>query len=195
MVSVSLRTPYRPRVQLARKIQLVPVRQMPAMRQVEPQNRVARLQQRHVGCGIRLRAGVRLHIRVLRAEKLLRPVARQVLHHIRVLAAAVVALARIAFGILVGEDRSRRPPAPPGSQSSPRQSSPAPRAGAESRVGQRRKFQGRSRASERRITVICHTEILTHQNRWILRRSVARNLPIFQAMMEISRSCVLQCSP
>ena len=78
------------------------------MRQVQPEDGVARLQQRHVGRGVRLRAGVRLHVRVLGAEELLGAVAREVLHHVGELAAAVVALAGIALGVLVGEDRPGR---------------------------------------------------------------------------------------
>ena len=95
-------------VQLPRKIQLVPMRQMPAMRQVQPKQRIPRLQDAHIRRRIRLRARVRLHIRMLRAEQLLRAIPRQRLHHIGILAAAVVALAGIAFGIFVGKDRSRR---------------------------------------------------------------------------------------
>ncbi len=38
---------------------------------------------------------------MLRAKQLLRTIARQVLNHIRVLASTVVALARIALGVLV----------------------------------------------------------------------------------------------
>ena len=51
---------------------------------------------------------MRLHVGVLRAEELLRPISRQVLDDIRILAAAVVPLARISFGVLVGEHRARR---------------------------------------------------------------------------------------
>ncbi len=45
-----------------------------------------------------------LHVGVLRAEELLCAVDRQLLDFIGVLATAVVALARIALGVLVGED-------------------------------------------------------------------------------------------
>ena len=51
---------------------------------------------------------MRLHVRVLGAEKLFGAVARQVLHHVGELAAAVIALAWIAFGILVRENASGR---------------------------------------------------------------------------------------
>ena len=58
--------------------------------------------------GIGLRAGVRLHVRMLGAEELLGAIARQVLHHVGELAPAVVAPARVALGVLVGEDRAGR---------------------------------------------------------------------------------------
>ena len=49
---------------------------------------------------------MRLHVRKLGAEDLLGSGARQILDHIGVLAAAVVAASRIALGILVGEHRA-----------------------------------------------------------------------------------------
>ena len=57
-----------------------------------------------VGGLIGLRSGVRLHVDVFGAEELLGAVARQVLDDVGEFAAAVVALAGIAFGVLVGED-------------------------------------------------------------------------------------------
>ena len=65
------------------------------------------LHHRHVGRHVGGRAGVRLHVRVLGAEQLLGAIARQVLHHVGELAPAVIALAGIALGVLVGEDRAR----------------------------------------------------------------------------------------
>ena len=59
-----------------------------------------------VGGHVGRRAGVRLHVGVLGAEELLGAVARQVLDHVGKLASAVVALAGIALGVLVGEDRA-----------------------------------------------------------------------------------------
>ena len=72
------------------------------------EDRVARLQQREVGGHVRLRARVRLDVRVLGAEELLRPVDRELLDLVDDLAAAVVAAAGIALGVLVrrhGADR------------------------------------------------------------------------------------------
>ncbi len=52
--------------------------------------------------------GVRLDVGVLGAEQLLGPVDRQLLGHVDELAAAVVALARIPLGVLVGQHRALR---------------------------------------------------------------------------------------
>ena len=60
-------------------VQLHAVRQMAAVGQVEPQHRVARLERREIDRHVGLRAAVRLHVGVLGAEQLLRPVAGQVL--------------------------------------------------------------------------------------------------------------------
>src|SRR5208282_128273 len=59
-----------------------------------------------IGCHVGLGAGVRLDVGVLGAEELLGAVARQVLDHVRKLAAAVVALGGITLRILVGENRA-----------------------------------------------------------------------------------------
>ena len=95
-------------VRLAGKIQMMAVGEVAAMRQVQAENGIARLQHGRVGFHVGLRSGVRLHVGMLGAEKLLGAVARQVLDHIGELAAAVVALAGIAFGVFVGEHRARR---------------------------------------------------------------------------------------
>ena len=64
--------------------------------------------QREIRGRVRLRAGVRLHVRVGGAEQLLGAIDRELLGDVDVLAAAVVALARIAFGVLVREHRALR---------------------------------------------------------------------------------------
>ena len=51
---------------------------------------------------------MRLHIRPIRAEQLLDAVNRQLLDHIDILTAAVVTLAGITFGILIGQHRTLR---------------------------------------------------------------------------------------
>ncbi len=95
-------------VQLAGKIQLVAVGEVAAMRQVEAEDGIAGLNNGHVGGGVGLRAGVRLHVRVLGAEELFGAVARQIFHHVGILAAAVVALAGVALRIFIGEDGTGR---------------------------------------------------------------------------------------
>ena len=80
--------------ELAREIDLGAVRQVPAVVEAHAEDGVARLDQRQVRGRIRLRAGMRLHVGVVRAEQLLRAVDRELLGDVDVLAAAVVALAR-----------------------------------------------------------------------------------------------------
>ena len=94
------------RVELAGEIQRVAVRQVAAVREVHAEHRVARLQQREVHRHVRLRARVRLDVGVVGAEERLRAGDRGPLGHVDELAAAVVALARIAFGVLVGHHRA-----------------------------------------------------------------------------------------
>ena len=84
----------------------MPVREVAAVRQVHAQHCVARLQRGHVDGHVGLRAGVRLHVRVFRAEERLGAVDGQLLGDVHELAAAVVALAGIALGVLVGEHRA-----------------------------------------------------------------------------------------
>ena len=68
--------------------------------------RVAGIQQRHVRRGIGLAARMRLHVGVVGAEQALDAIDGQLLDHVDVLAATVVALAGIAFGVLVGQHRA-----------------------------------------------------------------------------------------
>ena len=78
------------------------------MRELEREDRVARLQRGHVDGHVRLRARVRLDVRVLGAEELLRAVDRELLDLVDDLAAAVVAPARVALGVLVRRHRADR---------------------------------------------------------------------------------------
>ena len=82
------------------------VRQVAAVRQVHAEHGVARLEQRQVDRHVRLRAGVRLHVGVVGAEQRLRARDRRALDDVDELAAAVVALARIALGVLVRQHRA-----------------------------------------------------------------------------------------
>ena len=93
---------------LAREIQRVAVREVAAVREVHAEHRVARLEHGDVDGHVGLRAGVRLDVDVLGAEQLLRAIDRERLGDVDELAAAVVALARIAFGVLVRHHRAGR---------------------------------------------------------------------------------------
>ena len=84
------------------------VREVPAMRQRHAHELLARRQQHHERREVGLRARVRLHVGVRRAEELLQPVDGELLHLVHHLAAAVVPLARVALGVLVGERRAHR---------------------------------------------------------------------------------------
>ena len=95
-------------VQPAGEVDLHAVGQVPAVGQVQAHDRVARLDQRVHHRGVRLRTGVRLHVRELGAEQGLDPVDRQLLDHVNVLAAAVVPLARVPLGVLVRQHRTLR---------------------------------------------------------------------------------------
>ena len=66
------------------------------------------LQHGHIHADIRLRAGVRLDVGMFGAEKLLGAVDRQLLGAVDEFAAAVIALAGIALGVLIGEHRAHR---------------------------------------------------------------------------------------
>ena len=93
---------------LARHVQCHAVRQVPALRQAHAHDGVAGLEEgeehRLVGAG----AAVRLHVGGLGAKQPLDAVDGQLLGHVHVLAAAVVALARVALGVLVGQLRALR---------------------------------------------------------------------------------------
>jgi hypothetical protein len=65
------------------------------------------VEHRHVGGVVGLSAGVGLDVGVLGAEQVLGAVDRQLLGDVDPLTAAVVALARVALGVLVGQHRAR----------------------------------------------------------------------------------------
>ena len=79
------------------------VGEMAAVRQRHAQHGVARLQQCEIHCLVGLRAGVRLHVRIVRTVQLLQAFDRQRLGHIHIFAAAVITLADIPLGVFVGE--------------------------------------------------------------------------------------------
>ena len=84
------------------------MREVAAVRQVHSQNLIAIPNRREIDRHVRLRAAVRLHVRMIRAEQLLRAIDRGLLDHVRIFTAAVIAFAGIAFGILVCEHRAGR---------------------------------------------------------------------------------------
>ena len=84
------------------------VGQVAASVQRHAQNGVAGLDQRLKHALVGLRARVRLHVGVRHAEQLAGALDCQILGHIDPLAAAVIALARIAFGIFVRHHRTLR---------------------------------------------------------------------------------------
>jgi len=88
---------------LARGIDLGTVGQVAAVGQAHAQDGVTRLQQGEVHGLVGLRAAVRLDVGVIGAKQLLQAVNGQLFGDIHVLAATVVALARVALGVLVGQ--------------------------------------------------------------------------------------------
>ena len=95
-------------IQQARKVERVTVRQVAAVGEVHAEDGVARLHDREIHGHVGLRARMRLHIRVLRAEELFRPADGEALDDVHVLAAAVVPATGVAFGVLIGEHGARR---------------------------------------------------------------------------------------
>ena len=96
------------RVEAAREVDLEPVGQVAAVVEAQRENGVARLEQAEVDGHVRLRAGVRLDVRVLGAEQGLGAVDRELLDLVDELAAAVVATPGVALRVLVrqhGADR------------------------------------------------------------------------------------------
>src|SRR5690606_34054050 len=90
-------------VQLARGGNAGTVGQVAAVGQAHAENGVTGAEQGQVDGGVGLGAGVRLDVGVVGAEQLLGTVDGQLLDHVDVLAATVVALARLAFGVRVGQ--------------------------------------------------------------------------------------------
>ena len=95
-------------VDLAGKADLRAVGQMAAAGQVHAQHGVAGLAQREEDRLIRLGAGMGLHVGVVRVEQPLGAIDADVLDHVHVFAAAVIAMSGIALGVLVGEHRAHR---------------------------------------------------------------------------------------
>ena len=95
-------------VEQAGEVQRVAVREVSAVRQVHAHHGVAGLHRGQVHRQVGLCPGVRLHVRMVGAEQFLGARDRQRLGHVHELAPTVVALARVAFGILVRQHRALR---------------------------------------------------------------------------------------
>ena len=95
-------------VHAAGEIEWVAVCEVAAVREVHAEDGVAGLERGHVNGDVGLRAGVRLHVGVLGAEERLGAIDGELFGFVRDFAAAVIALAWIAFRIFVGEDRTHR---------------------------------------------------------------------------------------
>jgi len=89
--------------ELARQIGRRAVGQVTAVPQVHAHHGIARFQKSEVHRLVGLRTGMRLHVDVFSAEDLLQAIDRQLLDHVDMLATTVETLARITFGVLVGE--------------------------------------------------------------------------------------------
>ena len=81
---------------------------MAAVRKVHAENGIAGLQDRQIDGHVRLAAGMRLNVDVLGAEKFFGALDREVLDHVDEFATAVISAARVAFGVFVREDGTRR---------------------------------------------------------------------------------------
>ena len=106
LAGLALEAVERGAVGLAAEVHGGTVRQVAAVAEVKPENSVARLEAREVDGSIGLRSAVRLNVDVFGIKKFAGAVACEVLNQVDNLASAVVALARVALGVLVGEHRS-----------------------------------------------------------------------------------------
>lgn len=94
-------------VVLSGKVHGGAVGQMPAVGQIHAQHGVPVLAQGLIDGVVGIGAAMGLHVGMVGPEQPAGPVAGQVFHHVHALAAAVVPLAGVALGILVGEHRAR----------------------------------------------------------------------------------------
>jgi hypothetical protein len=90
----------------SREVDLEAVAQVTTGLDGQREDRVTRLEQGHERGDVRVGAGVRLHVGEPALEQLLGAIAGEVFDGVVVDAAAVVALARIPLGVLVGHPRS-----------------------------------------------------------------------------------------
>ena len=95
-------------IEATRERELGAMRKMTARRKRHAQNGGTRVKQRKIGCRVGADARMRLDVGVCRIEHLASAVARDSLDGINIGTTTVIALAGIAFGILVGKDRAHR---------------------------------------------------------------------------------------
>ena len=93
-------------VVFARHVHRAAVGQVPAVGQIHAQHGVARLQQGKIHGQIGLGARVGLHVGVLGAEQFTGTAAGDILHLVHIGAAAVIAVAGITLGVLIGQHRA-----------------------------------------------------------------------------------------
>ena len=93
---------------LAGDVELHAVRQVAAGSKIEPEKCVPWVHQRHERRGIGGRAGMRLHVGEPRSKQSTGALDREPLGDVDILAAAIIAPPRIAFGIFVGQHRPLR---------------------------------------------------------------------------------------
>ena len=93
-------------VEASREVDFHTVGQVSAMVECEAEHGVARLDERLVDGCVGLCTGVRLHVDVFGTEQALGTFAGDGFDLVDLLAAAIVAASRIAFGILVGQHRA-----------------------------------------------------------------------------------------
>ena len=79
------------------------MREVAAVAKIHTHDGVARFQKRKEDGGVGLRTGVRLHVGIIGAKQRLGALNRQLLNNINIFAAAIIALARITFSVLVGQ--------------------------------------------------------------------------------------------
>ena len=84
------------------------VGQVATVGQVHAEDGIARFQHREIDCSVRLGAGMRLDIDVISAEQLFGAFDRQILGDVDIFAAAIITLARITFGVFVGQAASQQ---------------------------------------------------------------------------------------
>ena len=90
-------------VELPGKIQVHAMGEVAAVGEGQAHDFIARISERHKHGGVGLGTGMRLHIGKFGAEERFRAFTGQVFYYVGVFAATIVAAARVAFGVFIGE--------------------------------------------------------------------------------------------